>query len=244
MNVANQTGIFGKLPAHGDFIYRNLPTRFINAWDSWLQGYVSSSQEQLGNDWLDVYLTSPIWRFALSSGVIDEKGWAGIILPSVDRVGRYFPFSVARALPPGVAPTDVIADANTWFEAIEGAALSALEGALNIDDLMPELASAPMSDKGLYRQVENPQSTLGSIIKTDCEERPATSVIPYFLDALLRDSLRSYSIWSTRGSSLVDPCLFYTPGLPQRRGLAAMLDGTWQSRGWQEPFVLRSGSTS
>jgi type VI secretion system protein ImpM len=68
---ANSVGLFGKLPAHGDFIYRNLPSNFINAWDAWLQGFVGSSQEQIGESWLDVYLTSPIWRFVLSDGVID-----------------------------------------------------------------------------------------------------------------------------------------------------------------------------
>ena len=95
----NLTGLFGKLPAHGDFIYRDLPPSFINVWDEWLQGYVGSVKEQLGDAWLDVYLTSPIWRFAFGEGVIDENVWAGIMLPSVDRVGRYFPFSIATKLP-------------------------------------------------------------------------------------------------------------------------------------------------
>lgn len=242
MSIASHTGIYGKLPAHGDFIHRNLPTRFINAWDSWLQGYVGSSQEQLGNDWLDTYLTSPIWRFALSPGVIDEKGWVGIMLPSVDRVGRYFPFSVVQPLPPQSAPTAVISAASAWFEAIEGAALSALEGAISIDDLLPELAHAPAFGVGNYKAVESAQSTIGAVVKADSESNPAATVIPQFLDTVLRDTLRSYSLWSTAGSNLVEPCLAYTAGLPQRRGLAAMLDGAWQARGWQEPFILRSGS--
>ena len=75
------TGVFGKLPAHGDFIYRDLPTQFVNVLDSWLQGFVGGSREQLGEQWLDIYLTSPIWRFAFSEGVVDEHGWAGLFLP-------------------------------------------------------------------------------------------------------------------------------------------------------------------
>jgi type VI secretion system protein ImpM len=34
-----------------------------------------------------------------SAGIIDEHVWAGIMLPSVDKVGRYFPFSVSTMLP-------------------------------------------------------------------------------------------------------------------------------------------------
>jgi len=52
--------------------------------------YVASSKEQMGDEWLDTYLTSPIWRFVLSSGVIDTQHWAGIMLPSVDQVGLSF----------------------------------------------------------------------------------------------------------------------------------------------------------
>ena len=78
MVYQNKTGLFGKLPAHGDFIYRDLPARFINVWDQWLQGYIGTSREKLGDQWLDVYMTSPIWRFALSEGAVDENAWAGM----------------------------------------------------------------------------------------------------------------------------------------------------------------------
>jgi len=91
MTTEMQTGLYGKLPAYGDFIFRNLNSSFITPWDEWLQHFISGTQEQIGEGWLDIYLTSPIWRFVLSPGVIDNKMWAGLMMPSVDRVGRYFP---------------------------------------------------------------------------------------------------------------------------------------------------------
>ena len=30
----------------------------------------------------------PIWRFVLLPGLIGSNGWAGVLMPSVDRVGR------------------------------------------------------------------------------------------------------------------------------------------------------------
>ena len=76
MPVTTQTGVYGKLPANGDFLMRNLPSGFVNSWDQWLQQFMSSTGECIGQEWLDIYLTSPIWRFVLSSGVDDVLcGW-------------------------------------------------------------------------------------------------------------------------------------------------------------------------
>ncbi|OGI58559.1 MAG: type VI secretion-associated protein, partial [Candidatus Muproteobacteria bacterium RBG_19FT_COMBO_61_10] len=33
-------GVYGKLPTHGDFIQRNLPSAFVRQWDVWLQHFV------------------------------------------------------------------------------------------------------------------------------------------------------------------------------------------------------------
>ena len=92
--MAVKPGLYGKLPAHGDFLSRNLPPEFVQGWDDWLQRSVASSQEQLGGSWLDLYLTSPLWRFVISSGVIDDQVWAGVMMPSVAKVGRYFPLTL------------------------------------------------------------------------------------------------------------------------------------------------------
>src|SRR5690625_7848268 len=102
-------GFFGKLPAHGDFIHRGLPTRCVSIWDESLQGVIGASREQLGGNWLDIYLTSPIWRFALSPGLVDEHVWAGIFMPSVDRVGRSLPSSILPRSPATPPYTDVCA---------------------------------------------------------------------------------------------------------------------------------------
>ena len=94
----NIPGFYGKLPELGDFVNRRLPQNFIDPWDSWLQQAIATSRDQLGGNWLNNYLTSPIWRFAVSSGVVGESPWCGLLMPSVDRVGRYFPLTLACVL--------------------------------------------------------------------------------------------------------------------------------------------------
>ena len=239
MMQGNRTGVFGKLPAHGDFLYRDLPTRFINEWDRWLQGYVGSSQEQLGDSWIQLYMTSPIWRFAFSEGAVDENAWAGVMLPSVDRVGRYFPLSVITRLPPQTNPTEFLFNRPNWYDALEDAALRALDGQLLIDDLVEELNdSYPMKKDILVRgyPIDSPSKM---VVKTGGAETSPATALPFMLDACLTSTLQSYSVWSTRGSDVINPCVFVTKGLPPLSGVAAMLDGQWQHWQWQEPYPLK-----
>jgi type VI secretion system protein ImpM len=89
LNLKNKPGFYGKIPARGDFVSRGLANSFLSTWDQWLQSALLASKEQLGDQWLDFYLTSPIWHFVLSAGICDQNVWAGILMPSVDKVGRY-----------------------------------------------------------------------------------------------------------------------------------------------------------
>ncbi len=237
MNLTNTVGFFGKLPAHGDFIYRGLPSQFIQVWDQWLQGFVGCSQEQLGESWLDIYLTSPIWRFAFSDGVIDQHQWAGIVLPSVDRVGRYFPFSIVSRVEPSENPLDVIGQ-SAWFDAIEAFALSALDGQLTIDDLLEQLNQYETDISAGYVLDNAPRNRTTAVIQMVDEDQSRQMIFPALLNAALRDNLSSYSVWTTKGSNLVEPCLFYCRGLPPLQSVAAMLDGQWRAHNWSEPCLL------
>lgn len=119
------TGFFGKVPSHGDFVSRRLPEAFLRPWDAWLQSGLQHSRERLGTGWLEVYLCSPLWRFALAAGVCGEQGWAGVMLPSVDRVGRYFPLTVAVASE-DVSPRARFEQDGEWYAQVERLALSTL----------------------------------------------------------------------------------------------------------------------
>ncbi len=232
----NDVGLFGKLPAHGDFIYRDLPSHFINAWDAWLQGYIASSQQHLGEAWLDIYLTSPIWRFAMSDGVVDGLSWAGIMLPSVDRVGRYFPFSIVTKVPASANPFLIIQQ-NSWFDGVEQLALSALSGHLQLEELVQEINRQPLDLPPVTQRHAPALESAGIFIEFASEMPALESAYAHLLDSQCRQNYSNYSLWSTAmGSERINPSLFFTRGLPNFRSAAALLDGQWAQWGWHQPI--------
>lgn len=87
-------GFFGKLPGYGDFIQRNVSPDVINAWDNWVLQAIESAHGDLQHEWQSVYFQSPIWRFLISSSVLGDNTVTGIMMPSVDKAGRSYPFTV------------------------------------------------------------------------------------------------------------------------------------------------------
>ncbi|WP_263143401.1 type VI secretion system-associated protein TagF [Pseudomonas sp. RIT-PI-AD] len=83
-------GFYGKMPAVGDFVVRGLPRAQVALVDHWLQEGLGTLQ-QTEADWLQHYLIAPAWCFVLPPGQWDEQALCGALIPSVDRVGRYFP---------------------------------------------------------------------------------------------------------------------------------------------------------
>ena len=119
-------GFYGKLPARGDFVRSALPRDFTDPWDAWLQSVIAGSQAQMGEDWLPAFLESPVWRFALPAGLCGARGVLGLMLPSVDRAGRYFPLSFAALCETGAGAADAPA-ATAWLDRCEDAGRAALE---------------------------------------------------------------------------------------------------------------------
>ena len=121
-------GWFGKLPGTGDFAQRRLSHRFIQVWDAWLQLNLFELRN-LHEDWSEKYLQAPVWHFRLGADLINANEWIGVLMPSVDSVGRYFPLTLAVELFP---LNDELADAQEyiqqWWSVSAELALRALEG--------------------------------------------------------------------------------------------------------------------
>lgn len=137
-------GAFGKMPALGDFFRIGLPPSFVDPWDRWLQTGLAGARDLLGARWEECYMTAPIWRFTLDAGLAGPLAAQGVLMPSVDRVGRQFPLTLARLLPgrPGVAAAD--AAAHDAFAALEEVALDALDDRMTRDRLSRLLAAIPV----------------------------------------------------------------------------------------------------
>jgi type VI secretion system protein ImpM len=140
--LAKAAGWHGKLPTLGDFATRRLPPDFVAAWDAWLSDGLAALQQR-DPDWLDAYLMSPSWRFLLMPGVLPgglgETPWVGVLMPSVDRVGRYYPLTLAQplaALPSDKAGSEALW---VWLLRLEEAAADAMHDDWSIDALEAEL---------------------------------------------------------------------------------------------------------
>ena len=120
-------GWYGKMPSLGDFASRRVPDEFVRPWDSWLQEMLQGSKDMVGEAWLDHYLVMPIWRFILLPGLLGPSGWAGVLMPSVDRVGRHFPLTLAVPLTSLQEVADVVFNEGDWYTHLEDVALSALD---------------------------------------------------------------------------------------------------------------------
>ncbi|MCD2184672.1 type VI secretion system-associated protein TagF [Rhizobium sp. GN54] len=134
-------GWYGKVPCVGDFVRSGLSPQFVVAWDAWMQTLLTTGREVLGERWRECYFSAPIWRFALSPGMTGSHAVAGIVMPSVDRVGREYPLCLAVEL-----------DAPVWsayralepiFAPLEETALAMLEDGSSLSFLKDALAGLP-----------------------------------------------------------------------------------------------------
>ena len=124
------TGLYGKVPAHGDFVRRGLPTSFVGPWDDWLQRGMAAARDRFGDHWPQAWDAAPCWRFALPAGACGPDAVAGVMLPSEDMVGRRFPITLAAILPAGAGVPEP-----AWFAALEHAARAGRAGLVDADAL-------------------------------------------------------------------------------------------------------------
>lgn len=116
------TGFFGKLPTKGDFVRANLPEDFIAPLDAWCRECLAASRLALGEGWEGAWMTAPIWRFFLPPGACGPQAALGVWLPSMDKVGRHFPF-VLCALADAASDLE---EGGVWADAAEAAGLSGI----------------------------------------------------------------------------------------------------------------------
>lgn len=86
-----QAFLFGKLPAHGDFVRRGLDDAGEAAWDDWASAALDARRTALDGDFEDAHAFAPPWRFVLAPGALSGAGWsAGTVMASIDSADRRF----------------------------------------------------------------------------------------------------------------------------------------------------------
>lgn len=232
MPGATVPGWYGKLPTLGDFASRRLEPGWIDAWDGWLSEGLAALREGLGDAWVEGYLASPPWRFVLLPGARAgiDGAWAGVLMASVDRVGRYFPLTLAAplaALPASTAEFDALLG---WLHRLEDAAVDALQDDWDIDRLEHELAALPCpQEAGEPAAAANAAAALlehlvdGGAADSVAVPSARAELMRLFTDEIVRRGQRalgSVSFWLA--ASEQPPRLMMTTGLPGAREFAGL----------------------
>ncbi|GBQ90540.1 hypothetical protein AA23498_0907 [Acetobacter nitrogenifigens DSM 23921 = NBRC 105050] len=117
--IAPYVGYYGKLPSRGDFLRGGLPDDMNDRLHDWITHQIAGSRERLGDAFEEVWHAAPFWHFTITSGRLSPNcAVTGVWAPSVDKVGRCFPFVLAIVHDPrdvlyrALAPfSDVVRDA-------------------------------------------------------------------------------------------------------------------------------------
>ena len=134
-------GWFGKLPALGDFASRRLDVALLEAWDDWLAGELAAWREADPGGWLARYLEAGSQRFLAMPGALaaDRGALCGVLMPSVDRVGRYFPLTLCYGLQRAPALDGEWHALLDWLRQLEELAVGALRDDWSVAQLEAEL---------------------------------------------------------------------------------------------------------
>lgn len=231
-------GYFGKMPTHGDFVHNNLPRSFITPWDTWLQSAIATSQQQIGEDWLNHFIISPPYHYVLSPGVCGEQIWMGVMIPSVDAVGRYYPLTLCRSLDSAntsaTNPLVLFERHKKWFvgaetllrkcliEDLQAHQLEEKSRHLVINESQPSTRYGLQQHPNIAWRIESGGAASDSVEQTQ------------LFSAVLDKFCIAYSLWKTEGSAHVPSSLLLAQGFPPFESISAMLDGRWNAYGWKD----------
>lgn len=233
-------GCYGKIPTLGDFLSRNLPGTFVDSWDGWLRRAMAACARGGGEHWMDLYLSSPIWRFAIGPGAVGPTGRGGILVPSVDSVGRCFPLTIAVDIPDGLPVSDMPAAWADGYERAEIMAIGALGRALTPEAFVERVAGLPAplaptlpGEPGIERWATGSPAGFG--VRTagaPSESGDARQVASTLALALMSEAREGVSLWWHLDWEGRPAATALFAGLPPPEAIASMLLGSLEDQGW------------
>jgi len=158
-------------------------------------------------------------------------------MPSVDRVGRYYPLVITAPLASDRCLLALPTYNEAWFQQAERLALDALD--------RNELDLNEFSEHVVALEVPSPADfAMTSGIAGNAWYCPFPEPLnllqasPMLASYLLEKGFPQSSLWWTEGSEHIARCLLICDGMPPVAGFAALLAGDWQQRGWSEPSLV------
>jgi type VI secretion system protein ImpM len=210
-------GAFGKIPSVGDFFRINAPSGFASVWDEWLQRCLVSGAHGYGSQWDELYMSVPIWRFCLSPGVAGPSAVIGVLMPSVDRVGRRFPLTLMRPLAEDTPTVQAHFSNEDTFDTLEAIALSVLDDDISKDALETKLLDivVPEDSHAACCRVAPPMVVA-------CKTSEPQGMLKSVAAELLARSFQAPTVWTTLMEG--DSRLMVCDGLPDGSNMQGLFD--------------------
>jgi len=217
--------LYGKLPTKRDFIAIGATRDFLDQWEPWLQGSVSASQAKLKERWQDAFLRAPIWRFWLGA---DLCGIAvtGAFMPSLDKVGRYFPLTLfvcadqgATIAPPEINPQD------DWFKATEDFLISTLDHEKTFEAAVQDLSQLAMPLQTAIAPSPDIFMDSNATASIQSDGQPFADIFASLRRADFDQIYAGTTFWWTAGGEDYVPMAFCAKRMPDPFLFAGMLTG-------------------
>lgn len=209
-------GAYGKMPSLGDFFRIEIAQSFVDPWDRWLQQGLVRARADLADRWQACYTSAPIWRFSLTAGLAGPVGAIGVLMPSVDRVGRQFPLTVMTPVPAGRSAVQTHLAAEHTFEALELVALDSLCDSMTIETLKMRLR--PIRLDALPGPLSCKRGA-GHLALSARDQQNMGHALAAFQTA---DSFQAPSVWSTVLDG--DSRMMVVDGLPGHAHVQGLFD--------------------
>jgi type VI secretion system protein ImpM len=219
--------LYGKLPTKRDFIALGAPRDFLNAWEPWLQSGVSASQATLGEQWQQAFLRAPIWRFWLGADLFGVTA-IGALMPSLDKVGRYFPLTLLACADQGatIAPPEIDAQ-DHWFKCAEDFLISTLDHEKTFDATVQSLneLATPLQAALPANSAPDVFVERNATVGIQRDEKPFTDLFGSLRQADHDKIYSAVTCWWTVGGEGFAPMAFCVKRMPDPFLFAAMLTG-------------------
>jgi type VI secretion system protein ImpM len=160
-----------------------------------------------------------------------------LVQPSVDRVGRYFPLTVAAGLPSDLEVLDTMIRAAAWYDAIERIAALAFDNQITAERLDERLAGTAFPLTAIVHAdaavdtlpiAERPVHAL----KVGCPEGIDVQQAGVALREAQVNVGHSHCVWFNASPGALERVLLVTRALPDSGLAQALFDGRWASHGW------------
>jgi type VI secretion system protein ImpM len=212
--IQNELGYFGKLPTLGDFVHQVLPQDFANGWHEWLQQCMAQAREALADDFLTYYLNCPVWKFLMAPGVCGAQAVVGLTIPSVDKVGRYFNFTLATVLPPEADPCAYVLGNRDGLTTLEELALDILEMDYPKEEIELKVRELSLQFNMTSNARQDIESEPGFVRISRDQPLPFADQASNLLTHLLTQNLGDFSIWWYGQEGQIQSQMVVCSGMP------------------------------